>query len=103
MDIGDVTMIRSLFLAIAFMAAAPAVDAADYGSPMVAEPRAAYGLWRGHFSGGINVDPYQQDIVPAWNDEVAFFPDDVSCRRWIRSQKRLFPTYEGHKGCLRIR
>ena len=96
-------MIRSLVLALALFAAGSAANAADYRSDVVGVPLVSTGLWRGHFSGGINVDPYQQDIVLAWNDEVSYFPDDVSCRRWIRSQKRLFPTYEGHKGCLRIR
>ena len=96
-------MIRPLVFSFALIAAGSAANAADYRSDAVAVPLASTSLWRGHFSGGINVDPYQQDIVVAWNNDVAFFPDDVSCRRWIRSQKRLFPTYEGHKGCLRIR
>ncbi len=98
------SMVRSFVFALAVLTAGTGAFAADYGARVVDERLAvAPGLWRGHFSGGINVAPYNQDIAVAWNEQVAFFPDDGSCRRWITSQKRLFATYTGHKGCLRIR
>ena len=102
-------MVRTIALALATLAAGTgATLAADLGARVVEErvvvaPVVAPGLWRGHFSGGINVAPYNTDVTVAWNEQVAFFPDDRSCRRWITSQKRLFATYSGHKGCLRIR
>lgn len=63
----------------------------------------APGLWRGHFTGGRNYAPGADFIGLDWADKVAFFPDDRSCRRWIRDLRAQYRTYEGWKGCIRIR
>lgn len=60
-------------------------------------------LWRGHFSGGRNADPQADFVALDWADKVEFFPDDGSCRRWINKLKAQYRTYEGFKGCIRIR
>ena len=84
----------------------PAASAADLGVPVTERAVALVspGLWRGHFSGGRNYDPRNFEIVALdWTDQVAFFPDNLTCRRWIRDLRVKFATYQGFTGCLRIR
>ena len=95
-------MSRASILVVLMALATPAASAADFAVE-TARVAVAPGLWRGHFSGGLNYDPPAQNIALAWNDQVSFFPDDVSCRRWIRDLRRQFRTYQGFSGCLRIR
>ena len=84
-------------LSASAMAGAADLDAFDPG------PAISPGLWRGHFSGGTNIAPPSQDIVVAWTDEVAFFPDQRTCTRWIRDRRVYVKPYQGFSGCLRIR
>lgn len=94
-------MVRAVALAaVALLTAVTAVHAADLG---VEVAPVSPGLWRGHFSGGTNVAPPSQDIVVAWTDEVAFFPDHGTCARWIRDRRSQVRPYQGFTGCLRIR
>lgn len=99
-------MVRRFALAVSLLTLAQAASAADLvvsKSVVVAAP-VAPGLWRGHFSGGRNYDPRNQEIVAVnWTDQVAFFPDDGTCRRWIRDLRQQWKTYQGFTGCLRIR
>jgi hypothetical protein len=60
-------------------------------------------LWRGHFSGGRDLAPGANKIALDWADDVQFFPDGPSCRRWLRDMHAAYRTYEGFHGCLRIR
>ena len=96
-------MVRVVALAaVVVLSVSATAGAADFdaGAP---GPAISPGLWRGHFSGGTNVAPPSQDIVVAWTDEVAFFPDQGSCTRWIRDRRAHVKPYQGFTGCLRIR
>ena len=95
-------MVRVAVLAAVALLIAPAVAVAADAFPSLG-PVTSPGLWRGHFSGGTNVAPPSQDIVVAWTDEVAFFPDQGSCARWIRDRRAYVKPYQGFTGCLRIR
>ena len=95
-------MVRVSALVALILAAAPAA-AADLAVSIESRAVVAPGLWRGHFSGGINYNPRAQDIALAWTDQVAYFPDHGSCWRWIRGLRAQVQPYQGFTGCLRIR
>ena len=95
-------MVRAVVLAVVAFMTASSAGAADLAVTSV-ETVVSPGLWRGHFSGGTNVAPPSQDIVVAWTDEVAFFPDLGACTRWVRDRRTHVKPYQGFSGCLRIR
>lgn len=92
-------------LVATFCLSALSVDAADLErrEAVTVTQVVSPGLWRGHFSGGFNYDPPAPTIALAWTDQVEFFPDDLSCRRWMRGLRAQYRTYQGFGGCLRIR
>lgn len=99
-------MVRRLAFAVLLFTLPGAVSAADLvvSRRAVVTATVAPGLWRGHFSGGRNFDPRNPEIVAVdWTDQVAFFPSDASCRRWIGDLRHRWKTYQGFTGCLRIR
>ena len=99
-------MFRRVALAISMLVVPYSANAADLAvrEPVVIAAPVVPSLWRGHFSGGRNYDPRNLEIVAVdWTDQVSFFPDDGSCRRWISDLRRQWRTYQGFTGCLRIR
>ena len=97
-----------VFAAFAVLATPLAASAADLDTRLAAgaaetDARLEPGLWRGHFSGGTNYDPSAQDIALVWTDQVAYFPDPGTCRRWIHDLRARVRPYQGYSGCLRIR
>ena len=75
--------------------------AADYaGEIVVVSPSQ---VWQGHFTGGRNLAPGVQPTALDWADVTARFASLPDCARWMRDLKRQYSTYEGWRGCLRIR
>ena len=76
--------------------------AADYAGEAVYVVRSPE-VWQGHFTGGRNLAPGAQPTALDWADVTARFASLPDCARWMRDLKRQYSTYEGWKGCLRIR
>ncbi len=93
---------RQAFAVLSFclLAAAPA-GAADYEGSVMA--REAGSVWQGHFTGGKNLAPGVEPIPLAWVDVKERFASVHDCSAWLHQMKRVYSTYEGWKGCLRIR
>jgi len=91
---------------LGLVASLSAARAADYAGPVVTreiivvQPQQ---VWQGHFTGGRNFAPGVQPTALDWADVTARFPSLRDCGRWMRDLKRQYPTYEGWKGCTRIR
>ena len=60
-------------------------------------------VWQGHFTGGRNLAPGAQPTALDWADVTARFASLPDCARWMHDLKRQYSTYQGWKGCLRIR
>ena len=100
------TMARVIPAAIGLLAGVSAACAADYaGEPRTVSHVAvrAAEVWQGHFTGGRNFAPGAQPTALDWADVTARFASLRDCGRWMRDLKRQYPTYEGWKGCIRIR
>ena len=87
---------------IAGLSAAQAADLAAYPAAdvVVVVPQQ---VWQGHFTGGRNLAPGAQPTALDWADVTQRFASLRDCGRWMRDLKRQYPTYEGWKGCIRIR
>ena len=94
-------MARVFLAAIGLLIGVSAAPAADYAAetyiPRVPE------IWQGHFTGGRNLAPGAQPTALDWIDSTVRFASLPACARWIRDLKRQYATYEGWRGCLRIR
>ncbi|MFO1118289.1 MAG: hypothetical protein U1E28_21680 [Beijerinckiaceae bacterium] len=87
-------------LTFCLLAAAPA-GAADYSRAVAVEE--AGSVWQGHFTGGNNLAPGVEPIPLAWVDVKERFASLRECSAWLHQMKRAYSTYEGWKGCMRIR
>lgn len=92
---------RVILAAIGLAIGLSAAHAADYAGEVhvVRTPE----VWQGHFTGGRNLAPGAQPTALDWADVTARFASLPDCARWMRDLKRQYSTYEGWKGCLRIR
>jgi len=87
---------------IAGLSVAQAADLAAYPAAdvVVVVPQQ---VWQGHFTGGRNLAPGAQPTALDWADVTQRFASLRDCGRWMHALKREYPTYEGWKGCIRIR
>lgn len=85
------------------LSAANAADMAVVPAPDVVVLVRPAEVWQGHFTGGRNFAPGAQPTALDWADVTARFASLRDCGRWMRDLKRQYPTYEGWKGCIRIR
>ena len=92
---------RVILAAIGLAAAISGARAADYAGdvPVARAPE----IWQGHFTGGRNAAPGAQPTALDWVDSTQRFASLRECGRWMRGLTRQYRTYEGWKGCLRIR
>lgn len=90
-------------LALIALWAATAVPAraSDYSGAVAG--READSVWQGHFTGGKNLAPGAEPIPLAWVDVKERFASLRDCSAWLHQMKRVYSTYEGWKGCMRIR
>lgn len=101
---------RVILAALSLAASISAPRAADYPGAIVvvAPPRVVVvapplQVWQGHFTGGRNLAPGFQPTALDWIDVTERFASLRECGRWMHALKRQYSTYEGWKGCLRIR
>lgn len=93
---------RVILAALSLAASISAARAADYpGAIVVLAPPQQ--IWQGHFTGGRNLAPGLQPTALDWIDVTERFASLRECGRWMHALKRQYSTYEGWKGCLRIR
>ncbi|MCB1543422.1 MAG: hypothetical protein KDJ30_03775 [Rhodoblastus sp.] len=92
---------RFILAAIGLVAAISGVRAADYAAGVSMAP--VREVWQGHFTGGRNIAPGAQPTALDWVDTTQRFASLHECGRWMRGLTRQYRTYEGWKGCLRIR
>lgn len=88
---------------IAGLSAAQGADLAAYRAADVVVAVRPPQVWQGHFTGGRNLAPGAQPTALDWADVTQRFASLRDCGRWMRDLKREYPTYEGWKGCIRIR
>ena len=92
---------RAILAALGLVASLMPARAADYaGEIVVVQPQQ---VWQGHFTGGRNLAPGVQPTALDWFDVTERFASLRECGRWMHGLKRQYSTYEGWKGCLRIR
>ncbi|MFT4097419.1 MAG: hypothetical protein QM651_09855 [Rhodoblastus sp.] len=93
-----------ILAALGLVAALSGARAADYAGSYVEEVVIAPPqVWQGHFTGGRNLAPGVQPTALDWIDTTQRFASLGDCARWMRDLGREYSTYEGWKGCLRIR
>ncbi len=92
---------RVFLAAIGLLAGLAGARAADYAGEAVVFR--APEVWQGHFTGGRNLLPGAQPTALDWLDVTQRFASLPDCARWMRDLKRQYSTYEGWRGCLRIR
>ncbi|MFV0279129.1 MAG: hypothetical protein ACK5JM_00035 [Rhodoblastus sp.] len=92
----------AILAAFGLVVGASAAQAADYPGQ---NQRYGYApaVWQGHFTGGRNLAPGRQPTALDWVDTTRRFATLRECAGWMRAMSREYSTYEGWKGCLRIR
>ncbi len=91
---------RAIFAILGLLAAGQGAAAADMPARLTLAPDS---LWLGHFTGGRNLAPGVQPTALDWVDRYERFASLGSCAGWVRNMTRSYSTYQGWKGCVRLR